>query len=296
MELILDQALQKSIAALTYGELKQAGRYYSAILKSNPKHPDANHSMGFLAIGLGKVSGSLALFNTALEANPCIPQYWLRHINALIELDQLDIDKEISDQTKSKAIKRNECEQVAKGSQKMVTIAKGQTSKKILERAVDLRDTGKYIEAINILTQGISQFPTDPNLRAGLSHCYILNNNINEAYRHLNEAKEIDPTIAQVGWNEARLLLKDKKPHKALTIGKKTNKAFPDDIEGMTVLASCLRICGYNNESLKFLNAALKLKPDYAEALMNRGLINLEQKDIASGLIDLEKASTKTPY
>ena len=72
--------------------------------------------MGFLAIGLGKVSGSLA-FNTALEANP-VPQYWLRHINALIELDQLDIDKEISDQTKSKAIKRNECEQVAKGSQK----------------------------------------------------------------------------------------------------------------------------------------------------------------------------------
>ena len=120
---------------------------------------------------------------------------------------------------------------------KMVTIAKGQTTKKILERAVDLRDTGKYIEAINILTPGISQFPTDPNLRAGLSHCYILNNNINEAYRHLNEAKEIDPTIAQVGWNEARLLLKDKKPHKALTIGKKTNKAFPDDIEGMTVLA-----------------------------------------------------------
>ncbi len=178
----------------------------------------------------------------------------------------------------------------------MVIIAKGETSKKILEKAADLRDTGKYIEAINILTQGISQFPTDPNLRAGLSHCYILNNNIKEAYRHLNEAKEIDPTIAQVGWNEARLLLKDKKPHEALTIGKKTNKAFPDDIEGMTVLASCLMTCGDNNESLKFLNAALKLKPDYAEALINRGLINLEQKDIASGLIDLEKAFLLKPH
>ena len=33
-----------------------------------------------------------------------------------------------------------------------------------------------------------------------------------------------------------------------------------------------------------------------AEALMNRGLINLEQKDIASGLIDLEKAFLLKPH
>ncbi len=118
MELTLEQALQKGIEAHKAGKFQEADQYYTAILKASPKHPDANHNVGILAIGVGKVNGSLALFNTALEANPSIPQYWLRHINALIELDQLGIDKEISDQAKSKAIKRNKCEQVVKGFQK----------------------------------------------------------------------------------------------------------------------------------------------------------------------------------
>ena len=55
MELTLDQALQKGIEAHKAGKVQEADQYYTAILKANPKHPDANHNMGVLAVGVGKV-------------------------------------------------------------------------------------------------------------------------------------------------------------------------------------------------------------------------------------------------
>ena len=55
MELTLDQALQKGIEAHKAGKAQEADQYYTAILKANPKHPDANHNMGVLAVVVGKV-------------------------------------------------------------------------------------------------------------------------------------------------------------------------------------------------------------------------------------------------
>ena len=87
MELTLEQALQKGIEAHKADKVQEADRYYTAILKVNPKHPDANHNMGVLAVGVGKVEQALPFFKTALEANPSIAQFWLSYIDALIKLN-----------------------------------------------------------------------------------------------------------------------------------------------------------------------------------------------------------------
>ena len=56
MELTLDQALQKGIEAHKAGKAQEADQYYTAILKANPKHPDANHNMGVLGVGVFEIS------------------------------------------------------------------------------------------------------------------------------------------------------------------------------------------------------------------------------------------------
>jgi flagellar basal body rod protein FlgC len=76
MELTLEQALQKGIETHKVGKVQEADRYYTAILKADPKHPDANHNMGVLAVGVDKVQESLPFFKTALEANAGIE--WCR--------------------------------------------------------------------------------------------------------------------------------------------------------------------------------------------------------------------------
>ena len=85
MELTLDQALQKGIEAHKAGNIQEADRCYTAILKANPNHPDANHNIGVLAVGVGKVQEALPFFKTALKANPSIEQFWLSYIDALIK-------------------------------------------------------------------------------------------------------------------------------------------------------------------------------------------------------------------
>ena len=86
MELTIDEALQKGIESHKAGKIEDAERIYSAILKAQPKHPDANYNMGALAVSVGKIQEALPLFKIALEANPSIGQYWLSYIRSgLIE-------------------------------------------------------------------------------------------------------------------------------------------------------------------------------------------------------------------
>ena len=101
MEFTLDQALQKGIEAHKAGKAQEADRYYTAILKAQPKHPDANHNMGVLAVGVGKLEEALPFFKTALEVNSSIAQFWLSYIDALIKLDRMADAKEVLEQAKS---------------------------------------------------------------------------------------------------------------------------------------------------------------------------------------------------
>ena len=104
-ELTIDQALQKGIEAHKAGQVQEADRLYTAILKAQPKHPDANHNMGVLAVGVGKVEQALPFFKTTLEANPATAQFWLSYIDALIKLERLADAKAVLDQAKSKGAK-----------------------------------------------------------------------------------------------------------------------------------------------------------------------------------------------
>ena len=52
MKLTIEQALQQGVAAHKEGKLQDAERLYRAILQSQPKHPDANHNLGVLAVSV----------------------------------------------------------------------------------------------------------------------------------------------------------------------------------------------------------------------------------------------------
>ena len=79
MELPLDEALKQGVEAHKAGQIQEADRLYIAILQVQPKHPDANHNMGVLAVSVGKIQEALPFFKTALEANPSIDQFWLSY-------------------------------------------------------------------------------------------------------------------------------------------------------------------------------------------------------------------------
>ena len=75
MDLTVDQALQQGVAAHKEGRLQEAERFYRAILQAQPKHPDANHNLGVLAVAVGKPIEAIPLFKLALEVNPQVEQF-----------------------------------------------------------------------------------------------------------------------------------------------------------------------------------------------------------------------------
>ena len=105
MELTIDQALQKAIEAQKAGRVQEADRLYTAILKAQPKHPDANHNLGVLAISVGKLQEALPFLKTALEANSSIAQFWLSYIDALIKFGRIVDAKAVLDQAKLQGAK-----------------------------------------------------------------------------------------------------------------------------------------------------------------------------------------------
>ncbi len=305
MELTLDQALQKGVEAHKAGQLQEADRIYTAILKAQPKHPDANHNMGVLAVGVGKVQEALPFFKTALEANPATAQFLLSYIDALTKLGKLADAKAVLDQAKSKGAKGDGFDQLEKrldeankeySSDNTLTETLETNQSSTLDAAIQLRDAGEFNQAIDLLKDEEDRFLEDADMLALVSHCYLLEDQVEVAKLYLDKAKTIAPDNASVGWNTARIKLKEKKPLEALTIARDTSQRFPDDVEGMGVLGACLRANGEIAEGLDVLNRAIELNPNYAEALMNRGLIRLIQENKPEASSDLELAHRLKPH
>jgi tetratricopeptide (TPR) repeat protein len=102
LKLTLDEALQKGIEAHKTGQIQDAERFYTAVLKAQHKHPDANHNMGVLAVGVGKSQEALAFFKVALEEKPSNGQFWVSYIDALIKLGQIADAQAVFSQAKHK--------------------------------------------------------------------------------------------------------------------------------------------------------------------------------------------------
>ena len=83
MELTIDEALNRGIEAHQTGKIQQADKYYTSILNVQPRHPDANHNIGVLAVGIGNLKQALPFFKTAIEVNPTAEQCWISYIKLL---------------------------------------------------------------------------------------------------------------------------------------------------------------------------------------------------------------------
>ena len=149
--LTVDQALKLGIAAHKAGKINEADGYYTAILKVQPKHPDANHNIGVLAVSIGKVEEALPFFKSALEANSTISQFWLSYIDALIRLDRSSEAKEVLNEAKVKGINDDICDEL---EQRLLTTNKTEIrnlQSETINKAIDLRENGDFDDAINFL-------------------------------------------------------------------------------------------------------------------------------------------------
>ena len=258
MELTLDQALQKGIEAHKAGKAQEADRYYTAILKANPKHPDANHNMGVLAVGIGKVQEALPFFKTALEANDSIAQYWLSYIDALIKIDQIGDAKAALDQAKSKGANGDGFDQL----EQRIKLGPSKNSnsqdpsQEELDNLINLYTQRQYQETLTQALKLLEKFPRSFTLYNIVGVTNHISGKAKEAVRAYKKAISIKPDFAEAH-NNLGITLKDQ---------------------------------GKLDEALEVYNNAISIKPDYAEAFNNMGVALQDNRETGRALEAYEKA------
>ena len=102
MEEMIREAMARGVKMHMAGEFDLASQSYGSVIKLQPNHADANHSMGILTVGFGTFHEGLPFFKTALESNPSNPNFWLSYIDALVQLERLVAAKAVFDQAKER--------------------------------------------------------------------------------------------------------------------------------------------------------------------------------------------------
>ena len=263
MKFRVDQALQKGIKAHRAGKLQEADRYYTAILKANPRHPDANHNMGIMAVGFGKVQEALPFFKAALNANPSIVQFWLSYIDALIKLDRLEDAKAVLDQAKSTGAKGNAFDKLEKSL--------GSSEPK------NIYDQDPTREQLALLFKLYSQ--------KKLQQVYENTEKLTKRFtKNLTLWNMMGASAAQIG-----------KLDEAVFAFQKAISVEPDFADTYNNLGNVLKDLGKPKEAEEAYNKAISIKPDYAEAYFNKGNVLKDQSRLEEAIEAYKDALSSKP-
>jgi tetratricopeptide (TPR) repeat protein/SAM-dependent methyltransferase len=256
MEFTLDQALHEGIEAHKAGKVQDADRYYTAILKVNPDHPDANHNMGILGVDVGKVEEALPFFKAALEANSNIVQYWLSYIDAFIKLDRMADAKEVYDQAKSNGAYGDAFDQLEKrlgGIGKDTELNPNSEMQEApgdqFQSIANLYSQGQYQEALNEATKLLEQFPNSVNLYNIMGATNKGLGKLDEALEAYTKALSFKPDYAAAYYNIAITLQEQGKIEEAIEAYRKTLSVNPDFGEAYYHLGLALKGITLNKQN-----------------------------------------------
>jgi len=302
-ELTIDQALQQGVEAHKAGQVQEADRLYTAILKAQPKHPDANHNMGVLAVGVGKVQEALPFFKTALEANPAKAQFWLSYIDTLIKLGKLADGKAVLDQAKSKGAKGDGFDKLEQRLKEAgeEPLEANQIFSEPQPKQPNILDTLKLDQAISLAKKKakegdpeeakriyqdiLTKFPKNKRAIDGLKAL---------AGRPVRKAsKAQDPPQDQL--QSVINLYSQGQLQQALKQAETLVQLFPQSAILFNIQGAVLKGLGQLGLSVEAYNKALAIKPDYAEACFNMGNALKDQGKLEEAIKAYSKALTIKP-
>ena len=268
MKLTVDQALKKGIAAHKCGRAQEADRIYTAILNAQPKHPDANHNMGVLAVGLGKAQESLPFFKNAIEQNSESKQYWLSYIGALIKLNRFLEAITVIEQAKMRGVDDSILNKA---------IFAKNTPQDRLNFLLDLYGKGKIQETIYYANSFLQSFPSSPLLYNIIGIANQGLGRLADAEISYEKALTIKPDYDDAYNNLGVCLQGQERLSEALNSYNKAISIKPDYAEAHNNKGNVYQEQGKFEEAVEAYGKEISIKPDYVDAFNNIGNALSEQ-------------------
>ena len=303
MELTLKEALQMAVEAHKAGQIQEADHLYTAILQAQPKHPDANHNMGVLAVSVGKVKESLPFFKTALEANPKIGQYWLSCIDALIKLERITDAKAVLAQAKGNGANGDGFGKLEHMLNLLTEVPADPVADKnaLVQGQPNILDTLKLDQALklakkeskkgfskeakNIYQAILTKFPKNKKAVDGFKA--LSGGRIGKLSKAQEPPKNQLQSIYHL-YNQGQL-------QQVLIEASKLLQQFPNSAILHNICGVANRGLGQPDAAIKNYKKALTIKPDYALAHNNMGIILKEQHKLEEAIKAFNKALAIKP-
>ena len=297
MELTVDQMLQQGVAAHNAGNPQEAERLYRAILQVQPKHPDANHNLGLIAVSMSQSDVALPFFTIAIDVNPNIEQFWLSYIEALIAERQFENAKQAIKKGKKKGVAKEKLKIL---TQKLVSVKAGNNliqaqSQAETQKLLDHYQSGQYGDAEKLAISITEQFPEHQFAWKVLAAVFKQTGRISESLTPSQKAVQLAPQDAEAHSNLGLTLKELGRLEEAEASLRQAIALKPDYAEAHNNLGITLHELGRLEEAVAICGQAIALKPDYVEARYNLGSVldSLNRLEAAAEqftLIEFEKS------
>ena len=301
MKLTVDQMLQQGVAAHNAGNPEEAERLYRAILQVQPKHPDANHNLGLIAVSMNQSGVALPLFKSAVKVNPNIEQFWLSYIDALIAERQFENAKQAIKQGKKKGVAKEKLKAL---TQQLVSVKAGgnliqEPSQPEIEKLLNHYQNGQYGDAEKLAISLTQQFPRNSFCWKVLGGTLKALGQMTNALAATNMAIELDAHDSEAHSVKGVILeelgrLKEAEASYRQAIGLPSSR-FTRKSAIFNNLGNTLKDLGRLEEAEVSLRQAIALNPGLFEAHSNLSAVLQELGGLEGAEETLRKAVALAP-
>lgn len=159
------EALELGIRAHRKGDLKLAQEYYSAVLKIEPNHADANHNLAIISLQNNNLDIAFSYLDLALASNKECEQYWVSYIKALLRSEEFERARDKLVQAKSVLVSRDEINSLMNDLKKFRARSEANNpSNEEIDSLVKLYNLEEYYQALILAENLIAKFPHSSKL------------------------------------------------------------------------------------------------------------------------------------
>ena len=273
MALTIDEALKRGVEAHQAGRIQEADGYYSAILKAQPNHPDANHNMGVLAVSVSKLKEASPFFKIAVEVNPNSEQYWTSYVDNLANLGDPKSALKAIKKARKKGVHKELLKQLGQRiyQKNMLATSEREPTLDHLQTVIEIYNQGETRETLVQVEKLIKQFPNSAVLLNLQGVAYAGVGNVYASINSYRQAISADPHHADAYNNLGNALVDKGDLDGAIDSYRRAINVRSDFAEAYNNMSLALQTKGNLNEAIKSSRLAIKINPNYAEAYYNLG-------------------------
>ncbi|MDO9042908.1 MAG: tetratricopeptide repeat protein [Desulfocapsaceae bacterium] len=296
------------------GQIQEAENQYQTILKIQADHPEANYSLGLLALQRNQPLESLPYFEAAVDKRPEHGPYWLAYIDALDQTGQSDIARQIFEMAQHSGLEGEEVNALATrlGLRQEIPAERPATSvlpespqinpannatpnQEEIDTLLSLYQQGRITDCENLAHSILNRFPNHGFSWKILGALLKQQNRLDEAILAMRQAALLLPQDPEA-LNNLGLTLKNTgnlaESESILRLALDLNGDFAEAYNnlGVTLMAQ-----GRLTESEECFRQALHIQPEYAEAYCNLGTNLKDQGQFADSESNFQHALRLRP-